>query len=282
MSRIPAGEACVRPSVGVLLPVYVGTDAGHFREAVLSLRAQEDVALRIYFGIDGILSAAHERILDELVEEQDVVLRADLRSGIAQTLNRAIEAALRDPSIEFIARMDADDISVPQRLRRQSQFLDTNPAISVVGSWCVEFTTPGVAAFYKKLPTSKPEVRKTMIYRSALAHPSVMFHRRVFEAGFRYDTSYEGAEDYELWSRLLLSDIGISNLPEYLLWFRISPGLYERRAGWRRGAAEVTLRFRYARAAGLLRPWHLIGFATLFLVRVLPVPLKKMAYRMRA
>lgn len=282
MSRIPADEARIRPLVGVLLPVYSGTDAGHFREAVLSLRAQEGVAMRIYFGLDGVLSQAHERVVDELVEESDIVLRADRQSGIAQTLNRAIEAALGDPSIQFFARMDADDISVPQRLRRQSLFLDTNPEISVVGSWCVEFRKPGVAAFLKKLPTSKPEVLKKMVYRSALAHPSVMFHRRVFEAGFRYDTSYEGVEDYELWSRLLLSDVGVSNLPEYLLWFRISPGLYERRSGWRRGAAEISLRFHYARSAGLLRPWHLIGFAALFLVRVLPVPLKKMAYRMRA
>lgn len=281
MNRDQAGDAQVRPRVGVLLPVYAGTDAGHFREAVLSLRAQEGVSTRIFLGCDGPLLAAHERIIDELIDTSDMVLRADRRSGLSETLNRTIEAALQDPSMDFIARMDADDISVPQRLLRQSQFLERHPDISVLGSWCVEFSEPGVAAFLKKLPTSNPELRRTMIYRSPLAHPTVMFHRRVFEAGFRYDPSYGRAQDYELWSRLLLAGVGVSNLPEYLLWYRMSPGLYVRRGGWRLGAAEVSLRLHYAKAAGLLRPWHYLGLAGLFLARVSPAPLKKLAYRMR-
>lgn len=273
-----AREPC---RVGVLLPVYSGTDPGHFREAMVSLRAQEGVATRIILGCDGELSPAHERVIEDLTVESDLVLRSDHRSGLSRTLNQTIEAALRDDSIEYLARMDADDISVPHRFCRQSRFLQAHPDISVAGSWCVEFTETGVAGFLKQLPTSDSELRKSMVYRSALAHPSVMFHRRVLEAGFRYDPRYDRTEDYELWSRLLLAGVRIANVPEYLLWHRVSPALHVKRAGWRLGANEVSLRIRYAKAAGLLRPWHYIGLAGFFLVRVAPQPLRKLAYRMR-
>lgn len=269
------------PCVGVLLPVHADADPGHFREAVTSLRAQEGVTVRIYLGCDGPLLPSHEQVIDELLDGTDVILRADRRSGLPQTLNRSIEAALHDPAIAFIARMDADDISVPQRLLRQYQFLQAHPDISVAGTWCIEFEQPGVAGFHKRLPVEPTELRSMMIYRSALAHPTVMFRRQLFEAGFRYDPAYQHAEDYELWARLLLAGIGISNVPEYLLWYRTSPQLYARRAGWRLGATEVSLRFRYARAAGLLRPWHYPGFAALFLLRIAPLPVKEFAYRMR-
>lgn len=281
VSRRTAEGAHVGPRIGVLFPVYAGADAGHFREALLSIRAQQGVSTCIFLACDGPLLPAHERVIDELVDASDVVLRSERRSGLARTLNRTIEAALRDPSIAFIARMDADDISVPQRLLRQSQFLEAHPDISVVGSWCVEFSEPGVASFLKRLPTSSLEVRRKMIYRSPLAHPAVMFRRQVFEAGHRYDPSQGHVEDYALWSRLLLAGIEISNLPEYLLWYRVSPELFSRRSGWRLGVTEVSLRVRYAWAAGLLRPWHFFGLAGLFLVRVAPVPVKKLAYRMR-
>jgi glycosyltransferase involved in cell wall biosynthesis len=269
------------PRVGVLLPVFAGADPSHFRESVLSLRAQQDVNMRIYLGCDGALSSAHERVIDELMGAPDVVLRSETRSGLSRTLNRTIEAALEDPSIAYLARMDADDISVPQRFAKQVRFLSSHPEVGVVGSWCIEFSEPGVPAFHKKLPSDALDLGRIMVYRSPLAHPSVMFHRRVFDAGFRYDPAYDGAEDYELWSRLVLAGVGISNLPDYLLWYRMSPDVFARRAGWDRALTEVSLRIRYARAAGLLRPRHFLGLAGLTLVRIVPVSMKKWAYRLR-
>lgn len=278
----PEVAAHPRPRVGVLLPVYAGTDADHFRQALGSMREQQGVEVRIFLGCDGALTPRHEQVVDELSRESDVVLRSDRRSGLSNTLNRTIESALADPSIEFLARMDADDISVPHRLLQQTRFLEAHRDIAVAGSWCIEFAHPGIAGFRKRLPCTAADVRRTMILRSPLAHPSVMFHRRVFEAGFRYDPAYDGVEDFELWSRLLLAGVGISNVPEYLLWFRASPELLARRSGWRRGAAEVRLRLRYARAAGLLRPWHYLGFAALMLVRMAPGPVRRLAYALRA
>ncbi len=69
--------------------------------------------------------------------------------------------------------MDADDISLPERIRLQVEFLQQHPDVSIVGTWCIEFTTPGVPMFQKELPTSDEEVKKFMLYRSPLIHPTV-------------------------------------------------------------------------------------------------------------
>ena len=68
---------------------------------------------------------------------------------------------------------------------------------------------------------------------NALAHPTVMFRRGVFERGHRYDTRCVIMQDYELWSRLILAGEIISNVPEYLLWFRIGDSFFSRRHGLR-------------------------------------------------
>jgi hypothetical protein len=177
--------------------------------------------------------------------------------------------------------MDADDISLPERFAEQVSYLRSRPDVSVVGTWCVEFTVPGVALFHKELPTSPDESRRFMVYRSPLAHPTVMFRREVFEAGHRYDPTLLQMQDYEFWSRLLLAGYGISNVAKYLLWFRVTGNFYHRRTGWRRAAGEVGMRLRFARKAGLLRPQHLIGLGALLLVRVAPIPIKRLAYSLR-
>jgi len=118
-----------------------------------------------------------------------------------------------------------------------------------------------------------------MLYRSPLAHPTVMFRRKVFQAGNRYSVSHKIMQDYELWSRLLQSGYVISNVPEYLLWFRMADGFFSRRAGWHRAMGEFSMRLRYARAARLLRPQHLFGLAGLFVIRMSPDIVKRLAYK---
>jgi hypothetical protein len=123
------------------------------------------------------------------------------------------------------------------------------------------------------------EVNRFMLYRSPLAHPSVMFRRGVFERGHRYDTRLLIMQDYDLWMRLILAGEVISNVTEFLLWFRMAPGFFERRSGLTRAWGEVRLRFHYARRSRQLGPLHLMKLAALFTIRLMPSLLKRLAYR---
>lgn len=271
-----------QPWVAVLMCVHKGADAGQFEEALASMRAQTHRALRVFVYCDGPLLPAHEAVIVRQLRTEggdDKLIRGERPAGLPTGLNRLIDIALADPTIEFMARMDADDISMPQRIERQLAYLRERPAVSIVGTWCIEFTEPGVPAFYKKLPSNATEVPRSMLFRSALAHPTVMFRRGVFERGHRYDPALLVMQDYELWSRLIVAGESISNVPEYLLWFRIGDGFFNRRHGVRRAWDEVGLRLRFARRSGQFRVKHLAGLCALFLVRVMPGPVKRLAYK---
>lgn len=270
------------PVVAVLLCVHRGADAAQLDEALSSMRTQTYRALRLLVYADGALDPAHETVLAEHLDTRsghDRLLRGETSLGLPTGLNALIDAALEEPAIAYLARMDADDISVPGRIAQQVTHLEAHPEISVLGTWCIEFTTPGVPYFHKRLPTDPADVPTFMLYRSPLAHPTVMFRRSVFEAGHRYSPAMKVMQDYELWARLIKAGCLISNVPEYLLWYRMADGFYGRRTGLKRAWREVRLRWDYARASGLLRPAHLFGFMGLFAVRVSPVAMKRLAYK---
>jgi len=264
------------------MAVHAGADASHLDEALASMRNQTHSNLRIFLYVDGPVPPSHEAVLAEhLCDEpgRDRIVRGARPVGLPTGLNRLIDLAVQDPSIAYMARMDADDISVPARIARQVAFLAEHPDVSIVGSWCIEFSEPGVPLFHKRLPSDMPEIRRFMLYRSPLAHPTVMFRRSVFDAGHRYSPAMKVMQDYEFWTRLLNAGYVISNVPAYLLWFRMAEGFYSRRTGMQRAWAEVKLRWHYARSAGLLQPAHVFAFLGLFLVRVSPVAIKRLAYK---
>ena len=270
------------PEVAVLMAVHGGADAAHFDDALASMRDQTHRNLRLFIYVDGPLHQAHEAVLAKHLRGEgdfDRIVRGERPVGLPAGLNRLIDLAIQEPRIEYMARMDADDISVPERIAHQVAFFREHADVSIVGTWCIEFSQPGVPLFHKRLPSDIAEIRRFMLYRSPLAHPTVMFRRNVFDAGQRYSPAMKIMQDYEFWARLLTAGYVISNVPAYLLWFRMAEGFYGRRTGIHRAWGEVKLRWHYAKSAGLLRPTHLFGFLGLFLVRMSPVAIKRLAYK---
>jgi len=268
------------PLVAILISVHAAADAAHLKEALHSLREQTYTNIRLFVYCDGPLCPEHETVLSIYLDntKNDILIRGVRPFGLPTGLNCLIDEAVHYAEIAYIARMDADDISLPDRIRLQVEFLQQRPKVSIAGTWCVEFTEPDVPIFYKKLPVDDFEVRKFMLYRSPLVHPTVMFRRSVFEEGHRYDVTLKMMQDYELWARLVNAGHTISNVPEYLLWYRISSGFFSRRTGFRRAATEVNMRIQYAKQAGLLAPLNYLSYAAFFLVRISPVWLKRFAY----
>jgi hypothetical protein len=278
----PPPQGLSTDRVAVLMCVHAGASPHEFDEALRSMRAQSHPDLHLYVFCDGPLKPAHEEVLSRHLDAgsgRDHIIRGAQPAGLPTGLNVLIEHALQDREVTFLARMDADDIALPQRIERQLKFLHERPEVTVAGTWCIEFTEPGVPSFHKKMPSERADVARAMLMRNALAHPTVMFRRGVFERGHRYDARQVIMQDYELWSRLIVAGEVISNVPDYLLWFRIGDGFFNRRHGVRRAWDEVRLRLRYARRSGLLRPQHLMGLGALFLVRVMPSSAKRFAYK---
>ncbi|MDP1028814.1 glycosyltransferase [Sphingomonas sp. KR1UV-12] len=278
IAAIDAKEA----DTAVLLCVHRGANAAHFDEAIGSMKTQTYARMRLFVYCDGPLTDPLEDVLQrrlDLTDGRDIVLRGSRSCGLPTGLNTLIDHALATPAIAFMARMDADDISVPTRLAIQIGFLHDNPDVSAVGSWCIEFSHPGTADFYKRLPVKHQELATFMLYRSPFNHPTVVLRRHVFEQGFRYDPSLSQMQDYDLWSRLVIGGFRIANVPEFLLWFRMEAGFFARRAGLRRALSEVRMRIAYAKSAEMLRGVNYLRYTSLLLLRIAPVWVRKLLYR---
>jgi glycosyltransferase involved in cell wall biosynthesis len=266
------------PKVSILMSVYDGVSASQLVEAVDSMLAQSLVDFEFLIMQDGIERADLTEYLTDLSRRDSRVrlLRNSGRKGLPYSLNRLIENA----SASYLARMDADDISLPLRLERQAKFLDANPDVLILGCFAREVDDHGARLFDKAMPTDHGSIRGFMAKRDPFIHPTVMFRREFFERCGLYSESseYWFLEDTELWKRALLAGCQTANLPEYLFHFRASAAMYSRRRGWRLAWNEAKLRLLYCRQARL--PLHYFAYPLLVgAIRMSPPAVTRFAYR---
>lgn len=146
------------------------------------------------------------------------------RQGLVPALNRGLAEA-RAP---LVARMDADDISAPERLARQVAHLDRHPGVVALGTGWRLLDGAGRERGRRVPPTRPEEVRAALARRNCLAHPAVMLRRVPVLALGGYREALSGAEDYDLWLRLAAHH-DLANLAEPLLDLRLHPGQVTRR-----------------------------------------------------
>ena len=201
------------PKVTILMPVYNG--AKYIREAIESILSQTFTDFEFLIINDG--STDQSAVI--IASYNDPRIRSvdnESNLGLVDTLNRGLELARG----EFIARMDCDDISLPERLGKQAALMEQRPEVGVCGCW-IEWIDRGVIMDY---PVNDREIKQALTYTCPLAHPAVMVRGElVREDHIRYDPAYRHAEDYELWTRIC-GVTHFANIPEVLLKYRIHPG----------------------------------------------------------
>ena len=137
--------------------------------------------------------------------------------GLAKSLNKCLDIAKG----KYIARMDGDDISLPNRLEKQYEFLEKNGEIDLVGSWVYKIDERGTIYGTMKTPTDIKIIKKYILYRTVSFHPTWMLKRDVYEKlnGYR---PFIVSQDYDFLLRVIDNDYNISNIPELLLKYRIN------------------------------------------------------------
>lgn len=140
-------------------------------------------------------------------------------SGLVYSLNKGIDNAKGN----YIARMDADDISLPNRLMKQVSYLDAYPVVDVCGAFIETFDDiKGTRDKCRVYPEKDLEIKGKMIFECAFAHPVVMLRKKtLLEKGLRYDATFIHAEDYDLWSRMMEFCV-FHNIPDVLLRYRVN------------------------------------------------------------
>jgi len=145
--------------------------------------------------------------------------------GLAGTLNVGIQYSRG----EFIARQDQDDVSHPERLSKQVEFLERHPLIGLVGTWAQIIEGDWLVERYHRHPSEPEELRYALLFNNPFVHSSVMLRKSVLDAvgGYSTDRDRQPPEDFELWSRLA-RQAEVANLPEELLHYREIPGSMSR------------------------------------------------------
>lgn len=201
----------MKPVVSVVMPVF---NAGEYlAEAVVSILGQTMKDFELLLIDDGSTDET-PGIAARFQDERIRYLRNNTNRGVAASLNRGLDEARG----EFIARMDGDDISRPERLERQVAFLRARPRLGICGSW-VRFFGFG-RSFTYRYPTGEECVAATLLFANPLAHGSVMFRASVFrDEGLRYDETALAAQDFVLW-RSCRGRVAMDNIPAVLLDYR--------------------------------------------------------------
>jgi glycosyltransferase involved in cell wall biosynthesis len=198
------------PRISVVLPVYNGEK--YLAEAIDSILAQSFKDFELIMIDDGSTDGSLKILQQFQKRDPRVRLVARENRNLATTLNDSIDLARGN----WIARMDQDDIALPHRFERQLHWLDQTGA-DITGSWIKPFGTSG--SHVLKHPQTDAAIKMEMLFGAPFAHPSVMM-RSVLAKRLRYDKTWEGAEDYEIWVRAAQNGWLMTNVPEVLLMYR--------------------------------------------------------------
>ncbi|WP_373032039.1 glycosyltransferase family 2 protein [Sulfurovum sp.] len=197
------------PMISVVMPVYNGEK--HLNEAIESILNQTYTDFEFIIINDGSTDKTEDIILS-YKDPRILYSKNEINLQIVKTLNKALDMA----SGKYIARMDADDISLPRRFEKQVDFMEANRHISVCGSFIK--TIGGDVQHSWTYPITPEAIKIALMFFSPLAHPTVMARKTFFDHA-RYNIEYQKAEDYYLWASNKNSKF--ANIAEVLLFYRL-------------------------------------------------------------
>lgn len=202
----------LNPIVSVLLPVY---NAEFFlNDSINSILNQTFKNFELIIINDGSSDRSEEIILS-ISDKRIKYIRNEKNLGLIETLNKGISLS----SAKYLARMDNDDISMPERLEKQVCFLESNPEVGVLGTAFYNINKFGEIESSTTFPLSHPLLCWSLCFFSPIAHPTVMMRREVILDANGYNLEMLHCEDYDLWYRLS-NKTRLANLPELLFKLR--------------------------------------------------------------
>ena len=211
MDQVDRSVRMEAPKVTVLMSIYNGEK--FLRESIESILGQTFTNFEFIIVDDGSTDSSNE-IIRSYDDPRICLVENEKNIGLTKSLNKGIDLCRG----KYIARMDADDISLSKRIEKQILFMDQNPTVGVCGSW-VNYFRSGKKTVLRS-PSDPEEIKANLFFRNIIFHPTVIF-RKDLPSGdsVSYNENYLRAQDYELWARLVHL-INFSNINEVLVKLR--------------------------------------------------------------
>jgi len=205
-----------QPLVSIVLPVYNG--APYLNESIDCILGQSHSKYELIIIDDG--STDDSAAIVTAYTDPRIRSYTQKNQGLAATLNRGISLA----EGKYVARQDQDDVSLPDRLLKQVNFLETHSAYGMVGTWAEIWEETKSTERFHKHPADNLSLKFDLLFDNAFVHSSLMIRKTVFDevGGYCTDPNRQPPEDYELWSRVARK-FRLANIPEVLHVYREMP-----------------------------------------------------------
>lgn len=257
------------------MAVYAGDRLRFVREAVESILTQTYSPTDLYVFQDGPVSQEIHAFLRAIVADRGNcwVIENPKNRGLAVCLNALIDIVRDD--YDYLARMDADDISEPDRIASQVLFMQQHPEIDVLGGGIVDIDESGREIKRVDYPITHEEILGLFRKRNPMAHVTVMFRKTYFQKAGLYPPV--ALEDALYWMQGMIAGCRFHNLSNHLVKVRRTDDFLMRRSGWRKGWQELRVKVLINRRLqlGVLSQLYAVA---MFGVQISPLSVKKALY----
>ena len=213
----------------VLMSVYYKESPNYLKESLESILYNQTLKPNeVVIICDGPLTYELNSVI-EFFSKVDIVkvYRLEQNVGLGAALNEGIKYC----SHEWICRMDADDICLDSRFKKQFDYIENHPDIVLLGSQVMEFNeTMEKVIGIKQVPSENSELRKFALKRNPFNHMTVVYRKSIIEkvGGYQHHLYME---DYNLWLRVIAKGYNVANLTDVLVNVRAGNAMYARRKG---------------------------------------------------
>ena len=229
--------------IAVIMSLYKSDVLDYVKLATESILNQSYSDFDFYIQYDGYVQKDVDDYLSGIKDERIHINRREENKGLAYSLNELLGIVMPQ-NYEYIARMDADDISLPERFEKQITYMDAHPGTECLGTWAIEINSDGSEYYRKQMPETHEGCWKQFMIRDCMIHPTVMFRRSYIEKAGVYSLDTYFGEDTMMWCQGFYNGCKFANLPEYLFKFRLNDDFFNRRRGWKHAKAILKLRWR--------------------------------------
>ena len=272
-------DSLVTSKYSVLMSLYGRERPEFLRPALDSMLNQTIPPDEIVLVEDGPLPDSLHEIVREYSSRAPGCFRILVNSsnlGLGLALRKGLEACRN----ELVARMDTDDISLPDRCEKQLAFFSSHPSTTILGGQIREFVdSPDSPVGERRVPETDEDLKVFLRSRSPFNHVAVMFKKSDVIAAGNYRDWFCN-EDYDLWIRLALRGCVFANLPDILVLVRVGLEMYARRGGFKYFMSECRIQWFMKSEHLLSWPRLLLNWLKRFAVElVLPAKLRSWAFR---
>ena len=261
----------------VLLPIYNKEQPKYFNLSIKSIVEQTIFPDEIVIVKDGKLTQELDKVINKYQKRYPnkfkiVCLEENKGLGIA------LKNGINNCKNEYVARMDSDDYSVPNRMEQQIKYLETNKDVDIIGGYIEEYDENMENLISKRIvPIEDKDIKKEMVKRCAFNHSTVMYKKsKIIEVG-NYSNK-RTMEDYDLWIRCTKKGYKMHNLPMVLTKNRTGDNMYKKRAGKKyiKTIIEIENLLYSLNMINIFQKWYNIIVRAI--VAIVPAKIRKIIY----